>query len=115
MQSYAELENNTPGQIFGVDSKNEGKSSSASGSSEPKTEKFTQRPKAEDTYYEPNYNNTNGPKADWKKYFSMGFVAVLIGYFLLFSESSPPEYHDESLGRQQAEQQSRKKSPFDEA
>lgn len=93
-QAYAELEKDTPGQILGVTFKSDGKSTSSSSSSEPISEKFTQRPQNEDTYYEEHdiketkyYKQRDISPRIW---FAFGFMLIfLITSYLM---SSPEDY-----------------------
>lgn len=118
-QAYAELEKDTPGQIFGITFKTDGKSSSST-SSEPLSEKFTQRPKNEDTYYEEHdikdtsdfKRNIIGPRV----YFGLGVLLVFVAFFAsLTSESAGDIFLEQEREKTFTEQRKRKESPFDEA
>lgn len=97
VQAYAELESDTPGQIFGVTFKTDGKSSSWTSSSsssstrrstaENISEEFTQGPKHEE--YEPHDKSgssdaTKERRQNQKFYNAIGFCLVffLISYLL---------------------------------
>lgn len=86
LQAYAELEKDTPGQIHGITYKSDGKSSSADEADEKVSEKFTQRPKSEDFYYEESdVKETQDYKERTKfsTYFGFGFAIVVILVTLL--------------------------------
>jgi DnaJ-class molecular chaperone len=114
LKAYAELEKDTPGQIFGITYKSDGKSSS-----EPISEKFTQRPKDEDTFYEEtDIKDTHAYKKnqiDARTYFMLGVVLVFT-LLLLVLDNKKDEIvnyeRDQTLAEQQRQKQ---KSPFDEA
>lgn len=121
LKAYAEIEKDTPGQIFGVTFKSDGKSSNTS--SEPISEKFTQRPQSEDTFYEEHdvkdthdyKKNQLGPRF----YFTIGMMIVFIA-FLFSMEGRKESYieyeRDKTLDQQRQREANRdKKSPFDEA
>lgn len=120
LKAYAELEKDTPGQIFGVTFKSDGKSNTTT--SEPISEKFTQRPDNEDTYYEEHdvtdtheyKKNQLGPRF----YFVFGMLIVFLAF--LFTTSSKTESfieyeRDRTLAEQRQREENRKKGPFDEA
>lgn len=114
VQAYAELEKDTPGQIFGVTFKSDGESS------ENISEKQTQRPKDEDTYYEEHDTSDTdqakrkdvGPQA----YYMLGIVMFIFIVLLIFAEKSD-EILQEERERNIAEFQKREKKrvEFDEA
>ena len=108
--------------------KSDGKSSASSSftgtssepnSKDPISEKFTQRPKNEDTYYEEHdVKDTH----DYKKeqlgsrfYFAVGLFMVFVG-FLIFMDNSEEKFidqeRDETLAKLERES---KTDPFDEA
>jgi DnaJ family protein A protein 3 len=117
-QAYAELEKDTPGQIFGITFKSDGKSST----SEPISEKFTQRPTNEDTFYE-EHDKTGSQeyqksRVDARAYFWLGFLGIFILAVMLTSSKTEDilEYErDKTLAEQQLRQQNKQRSPFDEA
>lgn len=119
-KAYAELEKDTPGQIFGVTFKSDGKSNTTT--SEPISEKFTQRPDNEDTYYEEHdvkdtheyKKNKLGPRF----YFVVGMMIVFIAFLFAMdkkSESFLDYERDRTLAQQRQREENRKKGPFDEA
>lgn len=123
LKAYAELEKDTPGQIFGITFKSDGKSDSSDSSSENISEKLTQRPKDEDTSYEEHdIKDTHEYKANVlgpRFFFALG---IMISFALILY--SLPNKIDENVNyerdrvlaeRQRAQQENRQKSPFDEA
>lgn len=115
LQAYAELEKDTPGQILGVTFKSDGKSTE----SESSQEKFTQRPKGEDHYYEEHdIKDTIDYKKnqiDFRTYFGFGFLIVFVLGVYLLNEKKEDFINierDKTLARQQ---EKRDKTPFDEA
>lgn len=118
-QAYAELEKDTPGQIFGVTFKSDGKSSMPE--EEPISEKFTQRPKNEDTYYEEHdIKDTHDFKKNqlsWRVYFGFGvfLVFVLVNAMLSSNDgqSRMLEYErDLALERQRQKREGIERSAF---
>ena len=121
-KAYAELEKDTPGQIFGVTFKSDGKSSSSAKSSEPISEKLTQRPTNEDTFYEEHdtkdTNDHRKNQLDYRTYFIFGFFGVFVISWMLMTKKAPEilEYErDRTIAEQQLRQQNQEKNPFDEA
>jgi hypothetical protein len=126
LQAYAELEKDTPGQIFGVTFKSDGKSTSSSTSSskssEPISEKFTQRPKDEDNLYEEHdvtdTNDFRKNQLGYRVYFVFGVLGAFMLFYLLSSSKTSDllEYErNRTLAEQQLRQQNQQRSPFDEA
>jgi hypothetical protein len=117
-QAYAELEKDTPGQIFGITFKSDGKSST----SEPISEKFTQRPTNEDTFYE-EHDKTGSQeyqknRVEPRAYFWLGFLGIFVLAVMLMNSKTEDilEYErDKTLAEQQLRQQNKERSPFDEA
>jgi hypothetical protein len=118
-KAYAELEKDTPGQIFGITFKSDGKSTASS--EEPVSEKLTQRPKNEDTYYEEHdIKDTRDFKKERmsaKIYFAFGILLAFIGFTLLMGTDSATETYinkkrDETLARQREDKE---RNSFDEA
>lgn len=87
LQAYAELEENTPGQIMGITNKTDGKSTDGTMS-----DKFTQRSKDRDNYEEHDPTGTveyhrkqsSGPNF----YFYVGIGIVVLTFFLLFQSNA---------------------------
>jgi hypothetical protein len=117
-QAYAELEKDTPGQIFGITFKSDGESST----SEPISEKFTQRPTNEDTFYE-EHDKTGSQeyqknRVEPRAYFWLGFLGIFVLAVMLMNSKTEDilEYErDKTLAEQQLRQQNKQRSPFDEA
>lgn len=115
-QAYAELEKDTPGQIFGITFKSDGKSDP------PISDKFTQRPNDEDAYYEAHDVRDT---LDYKKnvlgsrfYFAFGMLIVFVLFLLSLSDNSENfiDYErDRTLEEQRQSAAKRDKGPFDEA
>lgn len=113
---------------MGITFKSDGKSESNS-SSEPLSEKFTQRAKAEDFYYEEHDKTETREYQKEKELFGprffFGFAIMFAFVFLLFGSTNDPESlinleRDKTLAEQRElkEQENfrkNKKSPFDEA
>lgn len=132
LQAYAELEKDTPGQIHGIIYKSDGKSSSTSESNEKVSEKFTQRAKNEDFYYEESdIKETQDYRERTKasSYFMFGFFLVLITAFMLTGDKLTKsqlrdereramreygDYNDYPVGQQSPESKENS-TPFDEA
>lgn len=91
LQAYAELEKDTPGQIHGITYKSDGKSTESSTESDEKvSDKFTQRAKNEDFYYEESdVKETQDYRERTKvsSYFWFGFCLVLIVAFAVSADS----------------------------
>jgi DnaJ-class molecular chaperone len=109
VQAYAELEKDTPGQIFGVTFKSDGKSDA---SEEPLSDKFTQRPQNEDFSYEKHdIKDTDEYKASqfgFNFFFGVGLGLICFLTILVINRSTPEyvdAYRDFTL-----EQQKRRKS-----
>lgn len=106
LQAYAELEKETPGQIYGVTFKSDGKSSS-SNNSETLSEKFTQREKEEEekeTY--PDLDEFRKKRREYQYYFGMGVLVVIILALILGGESwetkTANDFHDYTIAKQRA-------------
>lgn len=109
------MEKDTPGQILGVTFKSDGKSSS---SSEPVSDKFTQRPTDEDSYYEEHdIKETKYYKQREitpGMYFLVGFVMIFFLTAFLF-ESKKGDYINYERDLALARQKQQKDQSFDEA
>lgn len=102
--------------------KSDGKSSSSS--SETISEKFTQRPKDEDTHYE-EHDQTETldykkNQLDYRVYFAFGVLGIFIISYVFTSTKTQDmlDYErDRTLAEQQQQlrRQNQEKSPFDEA
>lgn len=120
LKAYAELEKDTPGQIFGVTFKSDGKSSTST--SEPISEKFTQRPDTQDTVYEEHdVKDTHEYKKNYlgpRFYFIFGMLIVFVAFMLTTMnsrESIVNHERDKTLASLREREQRRDKGPFDEA
>lgn len=131
LQAYAELEKDTPGQIFGVTHKTDGKSStsdtsnasssssrssssfSSSSSSPPIDERFTQKANDERNYEDTDATGTHEYRernAD-KRFFYIGAVAVILFGFYWFIQSQSVaivDYERDWTLREQAERRAEK-------
>lgn len=92
IQAYAELETDTPGQILGVTSKNDGKSKSSTNSTENISKKFTQGPKENEKYKKHDETGTEDyeeeVKTTEKNYSFLGFfIIVALGIYYMFGGS----------------------------
>lgn len=111
LQAYAELEEDTPGQILGVVQKKDGKLDEEAeeeasgkvgpraGSAKPLSDKYTQKASDEPAY---EAHETKGT-ADYKKakhplnaYFMFGFAGVLF-WWLLYTMSDPVKVYEMSV------------------
>lgn len=111
IHAFAELEDDTPGQILGVVHKKDGKSSSTSSTNfkaereEPISEKFTQRAKDMPAYEAHDKQGThefkkNNPR--YGGYFFLGFSAILIWWMFYnmtdmeraYKIAVPPNIHE---------------------
>lgn len=108
IQAYAELEKDTPGQIFGVTFKADGKSTDEQ---DPISEKFTQRAKNEDFSYE-EHDKTQ--TRDYRANIAGNRFLFWIAFFLFLSfllafanKDASDEFNDtlreQTLARQRAE------------
>lgn len=131
-QAYAELEKDTPGQIHGITYKSDGKSSSTE-SGENVSEKFTQRAKKEDFYYEESdIKETQDYKEKTKasSYFVFGFVCIVILFFFIQGDNytknmikderdrvirEQGESNEYPIGQPPRRRRQNGDSPFDEA
>lgn len=108
LEAYAELEEDTPGQIFGVVQKKDGKSGGGEGESgqgqksEPLSDKYTQKATDEPVYEKDDKKGT----ADYKKakhplnaYFMFGFAGVLF-YWLIYTMSDPVKVYEMSVPKE---------------
>lgn len=101
--------------------KSDGKSKTSSSSSEPISEKFTQRPTDEDTVYEEHdikdthdyKKNQLGPR----EYFVFGFIIVFLLFLASLASNTKTyvEYERDRTLAKQSREAKREKSPFDEA
>lgn len=84
IQAYAELEDNTPGQILGVTFKTDGKSSDNTTSSDEKVaKKFTQGSFEDDNYKETDSTGTHDYRKELlgsRYYFTLGVLLIFVGW-----------------------------------
>ncbi|KAG4079868.1 hypothetical protein HA402_014999 [Bradysia odoriphaga] len=96
LQAYAELEENTPGQIMGITHKTDGKSANGTMS-----DKYTQRSKDRDNYSEHDPTNTveyqKEQLGDSKLYFFVGVFLVACAIFYASSRQTLDLDHEREL------------------
>lgn len=131
IQAYAELEDNTPGQILGVTFKTDGKSTSDNTSSssskstkssdeENISKKFTQGSFEDDNYKETDSTSTHAYRKellDSRYYYSLGVCIVFIA-FIIYSYNNMGSYLDDERNKVLFENERIKregKSPFSDA
>lgn len=123
VQAYAELEEDTPGQILGVVHKTDGKSTNfeKAATNEPLSEKFTQKANDEPAYkrhetegtHEYARNNTS-----YKSFFFLGFASILV-LWLCVSLNDPQKVYEmhappEQVRQRQEQQQEKRKLVYDD-
>ena len=120
MQAYAELEKDTPGQIFGVAFKSDGKSSE----DENLSEKFTQGVGIEENKYEeePDHKDTVDYHREQKSnkfWFGVGFVMVIFLIGMSMAEKTSEENHykfrDYTLEKQRLKREKEEQEGFEDA
>lgn len=115
LKAYAELEENTPGQILGVTFKTDGKSESFSTTNENISEKFRQGSKESENYTETEKIKTLDNSSNL--YYALGFIMfVAFVYSALFNQNKYLEQQKElALERQKLEGDRLHNGPFSDA
>lgn len=129
IQAYAELEENTPGQILGVTFKTDGKSTTSdnntstsekSSTDENISKKFTQGSFEDDNYKETDSTSTYAYRKeilDSRYYYSLGVCIVFVA-FIVYTYNNMGSYLDEERDKTLFENERIKregKSPFSDA
>ncbi|XP_070496457.1 protein tumorous imaginal discs, mitochondrial-like isoform X1 [Chironomus tepperi] len=105
IQAYAELEKDTPGQIYGITYKSDGKSENTS--SETISEKFTQgKNSVKEEEDDPNPEEVKRKKSEYKYFFLLGLISIYIITVLVMREKQDEDlvnkYRDLTFEKQRA-------------
>lgn len=108
LQAYAELEKDTPGQIYGITHKSDGKSDNSS-SNETISEKFTQGKNSvneEEEEILKNPEEIKRKKSEFKWFFMLGVIAIYLVAIYIMRENEEEvlveKYRELTLEKQRA-------------